>query len=850
MKITSTASRDSSAKKKLKLPPSSWLMRIFLSIVFLLIITFVVFILLFAGARLQQNQTAASTQQMLFDATKTRLQVLRNYVTGITSDSPSLQLDISFEDMQLLNAARETSLTNGKITDEEQSIEIKANLFINNEKFSVKLSPTGYNLDMIGDAQKRAFKVSGRKSDKPFGFSEFKLLPPKARHNLVEWVGHELEKQEGLITLQYFFVTLKVNGDNWGVYAVEEHFAKELLERNGAREGLIFTVKKNGETRIFNEKKYRNSVESIRRINLIKSAFKEIMSGNSSVNIESIIDVEKFARHLALLELMDSAHAVENNTFLYFNPLSNLVEPITREYNSLRVSEGSPLANRFLSKSIVSDRNLPIFRQLFKNDKFNSHFVETLERISHSEYLDNFFLKIQEQLEEQQSILYKQYPFYYFPKEYMYARQKQIRDILSNNQPIHAVSGRINDRIVAVTFENAGFLPIKLLRVNNGFDEAFHALETVINPGARFTKKLTGQFEHQLDLTFDYKVHNSKTTEKRSTITPKSSDNGLILPQFWHSSLDSMLKDERFSIDEKNKEIKFITKNLQLNETIIIPAGYVIVGKPGLTIDLINGASIISRSPIRFLGTENEPISVKSSDFTGGGLYVSGKHVVTHFTYVNFYQLTYPQSAFSGLTASLTIFEANVVFEHCTFVSNKSEDFLNVFQSKYVIKNSFFNDVFSDALDSDFSTGQVENTEFKNVGNDALDFSGSEARLDNINILSIGDKGISAGENSFVSGSKIKIFETEIGLTSKDRSRLIVDQIELLKVKLGIAVFKKKEEFGGAHVEVIGYKSEGVKREYLVDLDSSLIIEGDSKIDKVSDVESELYGVNYGKSSK
>ena len=143
-----------------------------------------------------------------------------------------------------------------------------------------------------------------------------------------------------------------------------------------------------------------------------------------------------------------------------------------------------------------------------------------------------------------------------------------------------------------------------------------------------------------------------------------------------------------------------------------------------------------------------------------------------------------------------------------------------------------------------------ENTEFKNVGNDALDFSGSEARLDNINILSIGDKGISAGENSFVSGSKIKIFETEIGLTSKDRSRLIVDQIELLKVKLGIAVFKKKEEFGGAHVEVIGYKSEGVKREYLVDLDSSLIIEGDSKIDKVSDVESELYGVNYGKSSK
>ena len=49
-----------------------------------------------------------------------------------------------------------------------------------------------------------------------------------------------LEYQEGLISLRYFFVDIKINGDNKGIHAVEEHLNKELLENRGAREGIIF----------------------------------------------------------------------------------------------------------------------------------------------------------------------------------------------------------------------------------------------------------------------------------------------------------------------------------------------------------------------------------------------------------------------------------------------------------------------------------------------------------------------------------------------------------------------------------------------------------------------------------
>ena len=46
------------------------------------------------------------------------------------------------------------------------------------------------------------------------------------RHHIVEWVGHALEDKEGLISLRYFFVEVTLNGDNLGVYAIEEHLIR------------------------------------------------------------------------------------------------------------------------------------------------------------------------------------------------------------------------------------------------------------------------------------------------------------------------------------------------------------------------------------------------------------------------------------------------------------------------------------------------------------------------------------------------------------------------------------------------------------------------------------------------
>jgi hypothetical protein len=231
--------------------------------------------LIFYGAVLQKNQTMASIQQLLFHAAETKLSVISNYFSGALASPDRIYIDIDFEDMQLLNYAREAALAKGIITDKEQEVAVKAKLSVGSEIYKVKLSPTGQNLDMIGSIHKRAYKVKVLGGGKIYGMAEFKLLPPGSRHYVVEWIGHALENKEGLVSLRYFFIEATLNGNDLGVYAIEEHFNKELLENRKSREGIIFTEREN-KIKIFNEKKTNKDANKRNQIRLLRSALQSV----------------------------------------------------------------------------------------------------------------------------------------------------------------------------------------------------------------------------------------------------------------------------------------------------------------------------------------------------------------------------------------------------------------------------------------------------------------------------------------------------------------------------------------------------------------------------------------------
>jgi hypothetical protein len=805
--------------------------------------------LILYGAVLQKNQTAATIQQLVFNASETKLSVFSNYIAGFLSSPDSLYIDVEFEGVQLLNYARESALLKGIITDKEQEVEVKAKLSVGSEEYKVKLSPTGQNLDMIGSIDKRAYKVKVLEGKKIYGMEEFKLLPPTSRNNIVEWVGHALENKEDLIALRYFFIEVTFNGDNLGVYAIEEHFNKELLENRKAREGIIFSAKPN-QIKIFNEKKISKDINKRNQIRLLKSMLQSVK--NKEIEIDRIFDLEKFASHFAIIDLMDGYHAVGDNSIYYLNPVTNLIEPITREYNSLRYSDGQPNVTGLMIDIYQGEGDGWAFaNKLFNNSDFTEKYLTQLLKLSEQRYLDEFFEEIDEDLNIQTNIIYKDDPFYKFPKEYLYERQKQIIEWLNQDLTIVANIDEDNHALYNIKVKNNSPFPVELIKFfapEQNF-ELFSNNIVLSDKEVLFPIDLEPNVSMK-DLNFSYKIYGIHNKEREAIIVPKSFSTGVSLSNLWNTSSEYLFNNSDVIVDHSKMTILFDSKVINIKKDLFIPENFIVKGQPGLTINLLDGASIYSKSAFNFNGSIIEPIKITSSDRKGGGLVVISPKTESIFINTIFEHLASPNLGSSGLTASITIYDTNASFHNCIFAMNESEDFLNLINSKYELSNLDFKYVKSDAFDSDYSNGSIINSIFTNIGNDAMDFSGSISDLSEIRIDGVGDKVLSAGEKSKISGKHIDILNAEIGITSKDLSEVDLINVKIKDTRLGFAVFQKKAEYGPSKAKVAELEMTNVDFVHLVDLNSTLNLNGKDVINKRPKVENFLYGANFGKSSK
>ena len=303
-------------------------------------------------------------------------------------------------------------------------------------------------------------------------------------------------------------------------------------------------------------------------------------------------------------------------------------------------------------------------------------------------------------------------------------------------------------------------------------------------------------------------------------------------------------------IDKSNKIILIKSGKWTVKNNIIIPKGYLLKAKGGLELVLNNNANIISYSPIEFIGTNQDPIRIYSSDSTGQGLAILNTNKMSTLKYVYFDNLSYPHNDYWGLTGSVNFYESDITMTNCIFSNNNlSEDALNIIRSNFHIDRTLFTNIYSDAFDGDFVNGKITISNFVNCGNDAIDVSGSSLDLTNIFINFAGDKGISAGEMSYVHGNKININNSEIGITSKDLSNVNLSEVTINNTKVGYTAFIKKPEFGPSNVNITNSILNDVELPYLIEEKSSMVKDGNKIENTKLKVEEILYGVDYGKKS-
>ena len=197
--------------------------------------------------------------------------------------------------------------------------------------------------------------------------------------------------------------------------------------------------------------------------------------------------------------------------------------------------------------------------------------------------------------------------------------------------------------------------------------------------------------------------------------------------------------------------------------------------------------------------------------------------VLSHVVFDN---LSNPADEGWQLTGAVTFYEAPVRMSHVVFAQNRSEDALHLLRSRFEIEQAVFANTSADALDIDFGEGSIADSRFTSVGNDAIDVSGSLVEMHTIVVTGAGGKALSFGERSEVKGSEIDISGAEIAVASKNDSLVTLMDLRISDGAVGLTSFQTKPEFRPASIVVHGLQIADVRRPHLVELESSLSIDG------------------------
>ena len=817
------------------------------------------------GAYLNKTGQTTTLKMFLVRISELDFSFFSKNIESKTIVIDNFSIDVKFKNWERIRYYRELALSNGGITSEMQK-EVPAKIKYNGHTYSVDISLTGQTNSHLNHPNKWSLSVKVKKNEAIMGMRRFAFLFPQARGYLTDWIATEMLKSQNVIGLRSDFVNVSINGKDNGLYYLEERFDKRLIEHNRFREGIVFKLN-NTDLKIYGLKKIAKSEEFSSQLILLKRLIHGFLTGE--IKTDKVFDLEKFATLYVVSDILNQKHPVfRSNMRLYFNPITSLIEPISREWGYLRKETKAKISLSIEKPNPeveyhVSLSKEPILKKIINSFAFEEEYIKQAVILSNPSYIDSIVKENENTINELLDKIYRQNPFYIFPLDMLHENQNYIWDkIFTKQQSINVFYKFIKEDSIFLSVENKLDLPIEIHYFKYNSKTEIIPTNRILLKSNYKTQKINQSINFRLNSEINSTSFSSDSLEvyysilgvnqlKKAIVYPKEmtkSDYLILNP----TTQPSNVNDFPFIyVNNENNTIEFPAEKCNISMDLIIPEGYFVRAKPGCQINLSNSARIISYSPILFFGKSDSVITITSSDSTGQGIVVFNCDMTSEFSYVNFKYLSNISDFGWDLRGAITFYESPVNINNCTFYGNiKGDDYLNIIRTDFNILNTTFENTKADAFDSDFCTGKIENVKFRQVGNDAIDVSGTKLYINGVEIVNSGDKGISGGEKSHLICKNIEISGGEIAIASKDNTIIDVNGINITSTKLAYCAFQKKPEYGPGIINVNNANLKNVDVDHLIEVGSSLSINGkqiDQKSNKVKEV---LYGAEYGKSSK
>ena len=438
-----------------------------------------------------------------------------------------IKLEIDLENLLILENIRKKSIVRGSLPVDDDNIKVKFKLNHKNKSIKGKIRLKGDRPAHFRERDKSSYKIELTDNNYFLGLKKFSLQKPRIRNYIHEWIFHQMAKDFGLIKIKYEFLKLNINGENKGLYVVEEGFGKELIERNERRNGPIFGLNEfiSSSSRdpifeIYNKKYWERS----ENINLAQTAVQKLKDFyNDKIPLEDIFDLEKWASFLAITDMTSAYHgALLWNVKLYYNPINELFEPIPYDghrnkpnYHKYNINYDNRIIFDLVDgpTNTFGDDNFYFFKKFFytKNKNLNLLFydlyIAKLNIVSSSKYLNKFIQKNLNQIEKINSKIYADYFYYdnalqygpglyYFSLSDFFQKAENIKIKTKNKKKMQIIKKNKSEFLVKNYYKNYGALIIDEMICSKGNQNITIKIEKKLNNFSNTSIKLS---EEQLE---------------------------------------------------------------------------------------------------------------------------------------------------------------------------------------------------------------------------------------------------------------------------------------------------------------------------------------------------------------
>ena len=782
-----------------------------------------------------------------------------------------LRINIPQSALDSITEFRSRALSQEVITS-DLKIYFKASVELDGIPVPVSLRLKGDWVDHL-DGEKWSFRIKFKGSNAYHGMKKFSIQDPRTRSFMMEWFGHKLFEKEDVLTTRYQFKVVYINGVNRGVYALEEHFDKRLLEHRKRREGPIVKFDESGvwqgyydqqkyqqgfkkfpylesaEILPFGKKRTRKNPTLLNQFILAQSHMSRFR--NLDTAFQEYLDLDKMARFIALCDVMNATHGlIWHNQRNYLNPVNGVLEPVAYDCFSGQPSIHYELLG--IAPGWRDEDDFSSFDALFLNQEFNQLYIEYLKRFSSEDYMKDTFKDLEQDICYFESLLKHEYPFYSLDKDYFLLNQYNVREKVKKyeKQPLTSRKISRNKRYVN-TPQNVVFdeVAMKVYTVEADSTSGIFCFENyLLSPieVVGYSTRANKDFIFPLDKKFTLAAYVNESVKKEVSfpfrprnIFYKTQITGDSLLSFKVSpfppvTYKSIMDFRGSQFISNDNEVRFKANEAYIfTETLFIPRDKQLIIEEGVNISLKNGARFVCYGPVKMLGVKENPIRINGIGTKGGGVVLFPNGDSIKMNYVICTNLTDANTKTWTLTGGVTIYEGQVSLRHCSFKNARSEDALNLIRCHFDIDNILIDETYSDGFDADFCTGQLKNSIFRATGNDCIDFSGSEIDIESCEIFDSGDKGISGGERSVLNIQNCSIKSASIGIASKDKSVISIKNTSLESCDFAFAAYRKKPEFGPAKIDIESSSLKNIQNTYLIEKDSEIKHLGKTNIGKL-----------------